>query len=187
MPRIIVFAGSIRSGSVNEKLATLAATRLREAGADVTHRSLRDFELPIYDGDLEASEGVPENAKRLKTAFDGHHGIFIASPEYNSGYSPLLKNALDWTSRLPAPGVFHGRVTALGAVGAGAFGGYRGLTQLRSMLELGFGAFVIPDMVSVAGGGAGFAPDGTLADERSGKMLDAMVTRLLREAGRLAA
>lgn len=187
MPRILVFAGSIRTGSVNEKLATLAAARLREAGADVTHLSLRDYPMPIYDGDLEAREGQPENARRFKAAFDAHQGVFIASPEYNSGYSPLLKNALDWTSRLPAPGVFHGRVTALGSVGGAAFGGYRGLTQLRTMLELGFGAFVIPDMVTVNGGDAGFAPDGTLSGERQRHMLDAMVARLLREAGRIAA
>lgn len=187
MPRILVFAGSIRTGSVNEKLAVVAASRFRAAGADVTHLSLRDYPLPIYDGDLEANEGVPENARRLKAAFEGHEGVFIASPEYNSGYSPLLKNALDWTSRLPAPGVFQGRVTALGAVGAGAFGGYRGLTQLRSLLELGFGAFIIPDMVSVSGGNSGFAADGSLAEERPSKMLDTLVARLMREAGRIAA
>lgn len=183
--RILAFAGSIRTGSVNARLAALVATRLEAAGASVTRLSLADYPLPIYNGDDEMRDGQPEAGKALKAAFDGHQGIFITSPEYNAGYSPLLKNALDWTSRLPAPGVFQGRVTALGAVGGSAFGGYRGLTQLRQMLELGFGATVIPEMISVNGGDAGFEADGTLKEPRQNQMLDALVKRLVAEAGRI--
>jgi chromate reductase len=95
MPKFLIFAGSARKASTNKQLAALAAGTAKAAGADVTLIDLKDFEMPLYDGDLEAGAGLPDNAKRLKQLFVEHEGIFIASPEYNSSISPLLKNALD--------------------------------------------------------------------------------------------
>src|SRR5436190_7552985 len=95
-PRILVFAGSIRAGSFNARLAALAAKELALAGAEVTHISLQDYPMPIYDGDLETKSGAPENAIKLKRTMMAHQGVFIASPEYNASIAPLLKNTLDW-------------------------------------------------------------------------------------------
>jgi chromate reductase len=117
VPKILVFAGSIRTGSFNARLAALAAKELALAGADVTRISLEDYPLPIYDGDDEAESGVPDNAKKLKSMMAAHQGVFIASPEYNASVTPLLKNTIDWISRVRERGepplpeqitVFHG-------------------------------------------------------------------------------
>ncbi len=145
-PKIIVFAGSIRTGSFNGRLAALAAKELALRNADVTRISLADYPLPLYDGDAEAASGAPENAKKLKRQFAAHHGIFIASPEYNASITPLLKNTLDWVSRVREPGeqpypAYRDRVFALGAASNGTYGGYRSLIALRHVLELGCGAW----------------------------------------------
>src|SRR6187401_3799495 len=99
-PRILVFAGSIRTGSFNARLAAIAAKEIALAGAEVTRISLADYPMPIYDGDLEAASGPPENAIKLKRMMMAHPGVFIASPEYNASVTPLLKNTLDWISRV---------------------------------------------------------------------------------------
>ncbi|MEM8704760.1 MAG: NAD(P)H-dependent oxidoreductase, partial [Pseudomonadota bacterium] len=103
-PRIIVCSGSLRGGSHNTKLAALVGKRLAILDADVTHLSLKDYPLPIYDGDQEADNGVPDNARRLHHLFAGHDGVFLSCPEYNAGVTPLLKNTLDWISRVKEPG-----------------------------------------------------------------------------------
>lgn len=180
-PKILVCSGSVRSGSQNGKLAALAAKKLAILDADVTHLSLREYPLPIYDGDLEGAEGVPENAKRLQRLFVGHDGVFLACPEYNSGITPLLKNTLDWISRVKEPGEpFRGTIFALGAVSPGAFGGMRGLIGMRTILEVGLGAPVLPQMASVPRGGSAFDDRGELTEERVSGQLDKLVEALLR-------
>ena len=191
MPKIVVFAGSVRTGSINEKLATAAATALTQAGAVATHISLRDYSLPLYDADLQARDGIPDAALRLVELFLGCQGAFVASPEYNASFSPLLKNTFDWMSRVKTEGrpplaAFKNRVFALGAVSNGAMGGYRGLTQLRSMMELGLGALVLPDMVAVGDAATAFNPDGSLAKERTAAFMAAAMAELVRSAERLA-
>jgi chromate reductase len=186
-PRILVFAGSVRQGSINEKLAALVAAALSEAGAAPTHISLKDYALPLYDGDLQARDGVPDAAARLVELFRQHHGVFIASPEYNASFPPLVKNTFDWMSRVsvagqPQPGPFKRRVFALGAASNGAMGGYRGLTQLRAMMELGLGANVQPEMVSVPHAGEAIAPDGTLSNPRTAEFLASVVATLVANA-----
>ena len=99
MPRILAFAGSARADSWNRKLIRTAADAARAAGADVTLIELTDYALPLMDEDLEAREGLPANAQRLKALFKSHDALLIASPEYNSSIPPLLKNTLDWVSR----------------------------------------------------------------------------------------
>jgi NAD(P)H-dependent FMN reductase len=168
-PRILAFAGSNRRDSFNKKLMSLAAKGARDAGAEVTLIDLRDFPLPLFDQDLEAESGMPENGKRLKQLFLDHDGLLIASPEYNSSITAVLKNAIDWVSR-PAPGepslaAFRSKVATLMSASPGALGGLRGLVHVRSILG-NIGVVVLPDQVAVAKAHEAFGPDGSLVDPR---------------------
>ncbi|WP_186395446.1 NADPH-dependent FMN reductase [Stappia sp. TSB10GB4] len=184
--RILILSGSIRTGSYNTKLAALAAKTAAMADAKVTQISLADYPLPIYDGDLEADTGVPENARKLKAVFQQHNGVFIASPEYNTAVTPLLKNTLDWVSRLsdkgePPAAAFRNRVFALGAASIGALGGIRGLIGLRTILEIGLGALVIPNMATVPNAASAFDSHGHLTNERTAGLLQETIARLIEE------
>lgn len=184
-PRILLFSGSARAGSHNAKLAALVSKKLVLADADVTHVSLKDYPMPLYDGDLEAQDGVPQNAQKLKRMIQRQDGVFIACPEYNAGVTPLLKNTLDWISRVSDPGepaspAFKDRVFALGSASPGAFGGMRGLIAMRTILEVGLGAWVIPQMVSVTRAAQGFDSQGDLTDERAARQLEALTGALLQ-------
>lgn len=152
-------------------------------GAKVTEISLADYPLPFVDDDGRADP--LENAVKLNALFAGHDGLFIACPEYNSGYPPLLKNALDWASMVKkdGPGLAN-KIVALGAASPSPRGGYRALTQFRTVLELGFGALVIPDMASVPFAQKALTEDGEILDEAAAKFLDACLKRLVREVGR---
>ncbi len=189
-PKILVFAGSIRTGSLNARLAALAAKQLALASADVTHISLADYPMPIYDGDLEEKSGPPENAVKLKQMMSIHQGIFIASPEYNASIAPLLKNTIDWISRVrgvrEAPlAVYKSRVFALGAASNGTLGGMRSLMALRQVLELGCGALVIPAQIAVRSASEAFDERDNLKDERMAATLKAVLQRLIEVAGQL--
>lgn len=181
--RILVISGSYRTGSLNARLASLAARKLAAAGAQVTELSLADYPLPMVDASGYGA-AAPAAAHKLREVIDAHAGLFLACPEYNAGYAPALKNALDFATiakpGAPATGL-AGKVVALGAASAGAMGGYRGLTQLRSVIELGLGGLCIPEMVAVGGGEAAWNADGSIKDERSSGMLDAVVARLMKE------
>jgi chromate reductase len=183
MPKLLMFAGSARTASTNKKLAALAASIARDADVDVTLIDLKDFDMPIYNGDIEAETGLPENAKRLKQLFVDHDGLFIASPEYNSSISPLLKNALDWISRPhtenePSLWAYRGKVAALGSVAPGALGSLRGLVTLRMMLG-NIGVTVVPNQVAVSNGLGAFDDAGTLQSEQLSQMLTATVDQLI--------
>src|SRR3954453_21120582 len=128
--KILVIPGSLRSGSLNAKLAAAAAAELGRARADVTRISLGDFPLPIYDGDLQSKSGVPKNAVNLKRMIGVHHGALIVTPEYNASLPPLVKNTIDWVSRVQDAHetrgqVFRERAFALAAESAGRLGGTR--------------------------------------------------------------
>jgi NAD(P)H-dependent FMN reductase len=190
IPRILVFAGSIRTGSLNARLAALAAKEIARAEAEVTRISLLDHPLPLYDGDIEARSGPPENAVRLKRMFGAHHGVFIASPEYNASVTPLLKNAIDWISRVrenkePPLAAYRNRVFALGAASNGPYGGMRSLMALRQVLELGCGAWVIPEQIAVREASQAFDENDDLKDERSAGLLRAVARRLVELARQL--
>jgi len=191
VPKILVFAGSIRSGSFNARLAALATKELTLADVDATRVSLIDYPLPIYDGDLEVQTGVPDNAVKLKRMMMTHRGIFIASPEYNASVTPLLKNTLDWISRVREVNehplaAYKGRVFALGAASNGTLGGYRSLMALRQILELGCGATVLPDQIAVREAATAFDDDDQLRDERSARQLKTVLAHLVDAARNMA-
>jgi NAD(P)H-dependent FMN reductase len=190
-PKILVFAGSIRTGSFNARLAALAAKELALAGADVTRISLEDYPLPLYDGDLEVASGVPANARNLKSMMAVHQGVFIASPEYNASIAPLLKNTIDWISRVyergePPLAVFKNRAFALGGASDSAYGALRSLMALRQVLELGCGALVIPEQVTVFRASEAFDEMDNLKDERAAGALKRVVQRLIEVAREMA-
>ncbi|GAW87666.1 conserved hypothetical protein [Bathymodiolus platifrons methanotrophic gill symbiont] len=187
--RAYSLAGSARKQSLNKKLARLAATMAENAGADITLIDLNDYELPIYNGDLEVEHGLPENVRKLKQLFIAHDGFFIASPEYNSSFSPLLKNTIDWMSRAHEENetplsAYKGKVAALGAISPGALGGLRGLVSLRMLLG-NIGVTVVPPQVAIGSGFQAFNPEGELSDERQSGMLKATIDQLLRTTDRL--
>ena len=169
VPKILAFAGSTRVGSFNKKLVKIAAASARAAGADVTELDLRDLPMPLYDGDLEAKEGMPPNAQKFKAFMLAHQGLLLSSPEYNSGISGVLKNAIDWASR-SAPGeaplaCFVGKVAALMSASPGALGGLRGLVHVRSIFG-NIHVLVLPDQVSVPRAHEAFSPEGTLKEPK---------------------
>jgi chromate reductase, NAD(P)H dehydrogenase (quinone) len=181
--KLLFLAGSARAGSLNVKLAKLAAAIATANGLPATFADLGDYPLPLYDGDLETKSGVPDNAAKLKALMLIHKGVFTASPEYNASITPLLKNALDWISRAKTEGepplyVFKSRVFALGAASPGGFGGVRGCMATRQVLEMGLGALVLPDQILVPKAMAAFNEDGHLVDKALNGQLKAVVERL---------
>jgi chromate reductase, NAD(P)H dehydrogenase (quinone) len=168
-PRILALAGSTRKESFNRKLLKIAADGASAAGADVTVLDLKDYPLPLFDEDLERGEGTPENAKKLKQLFLANNGLLIASPEYNSSISPLLKNTIDWVSRPvegePRLAAYQGKVAAIMATSPGGLGGIRGLVHVRSILS-NIGVIVLPDQIAVPLAFAAFNDEGNLKDEQ---------------------
>jgi chromate reductase len=168
-PRVLAFAGSARTDSFNVKLVNIAAEGAKEAEAEVTVLNLKDFPMPLFNQDLEAAEGPPKQATRLKGIMLAHEGLLIASPEYNSSISPLLKNTIDWVSR-PADGepmlaVYRDKVAAVMSASPGGLGGLRGLVHLRSILS-NMGVLVIPDQVAVTQADSAFDDHGNLLDAK---------------------
>jgi chromate reductase len=190
-PRILVFAGSIRTASFNARLAALAVKELAVLNVDVTRISLLDYPMPLYNGDIEAEQGAPANAVKLKRLFGVHQGVFIASPEYNASITPLLKNTLDWISRVreqpePALAAYRQRIFALGAASNGTYGGYRSLMALRQVLELGCGALVLPGQIAVNAAATAFDDMDNLRDERQAERLRAVLAQLVESARHFA-
>jgi chromate reductase, NAD(P)H dehydrogenase (quinone) len=183
-PKILVFASSIRIGSHNTKLAALAAKELTLLDAEVTYISLADYPLPIYDADLDARGGQPAEAGKLKQMLMAHHGVFIASAEYSASVTPLLKNAIDWVSRVrergePTYAAFKGRVFAISSASVGRAGGLRSLIALRQILELGCGALVLPDQVAIPQAAEAFDEMDNIVDNRTANEFRALLARLL--------
>lgn len=190
-PRILAFGGSLRRDSFNQKLATAAAAGAREAGAEVTVIALRDFPLPVFDQDLEAAEGMPAAAKKLKQLIREHHGLLIAAPEYNSSITAALKNAIDWVSRTetddePPLVAFAGKTAILCAASPGALGGLRGLVHVRAILG-NIGVTVLPDQLAVSQAHAAFRPDGSLSDEKQAAKAKSLGTQLAKHLAKLLA
>ncbi len=168
-PRILAFAGSARRDSFNKRLIKIAVHGAEQAGAHVTLIDLKDYPLPIMDQDLEAEQGLPNNAVALKKLFMEHDGLLMACPEYNSSITPLWKNSIDWVSRqAPSEGplaAYKGKVAALISASPGGLGGLRGLVHVRSILG-NIGVIVLPDQIAVREAHNAFTDDGRLKDAR---------------------
>lgn len=189
-PKILAFAGSTRTDSYNKRLVKIAVAGALAAGAEVTLIDLRDFPLPLFDGDLEAREGLPANGRKLKDLFLAHHGLLISAPEYNSSITAVLKNTIDWVSR-PVPGepplaCFDGKVACLMSASPGALGGLRGLVHLRAILG-NIKVLVLPEQVAVPKANEAFDPDGSLKDPAQQKAVDGLGAQLARAISKLHA
>jgi chromate reductase, NAD(P)H dehydrogenase (quinone) len=181
--KILVIPGSLRTGSHNVKLAAAAAHELAVAGVEVTRISLADFPLPIYDGDLQARSGVPKNAVNLKRMMAAHHGVLIVTPEYNSSVPPLLKNIIDWITRVQDPHeargqVFRERPFAIAAASENRLGGTRALAALRLILSA-CQALVIPNQLALSFADQAYDEMDRLRKEADIDALKALVRQLI--------
>lgn len=183
MIKVVSFAGSARKDSVNKKLARESAEILGQAGVGVTVLDLAEYPLPIYDGDVEEEQGIPENAVKLREIFKAHNALVIASPEYNSSFSPLIKNTIDWVSRPDSnnqdPGLvaFRGKLAVLLAASPGNLGGLRGLVHLRLLLS-NIGVVVLPDQLAISNAYQSFDADGRLIDTETRDRLSRVLKQL---------
>lgn len=172
-PKILAFAGSLRNDSFNKKLVQIAIKGAQEAGADVTYIDLKDYPLPVYDQDFEDSQGLPENAKKLKALMLAHDGFLISCPEYNSSIPGGFKNMIDWTSRQATPDevylcCFIDKAVALMSASPSALGGLRGLVHVRAMFGNIF-SFVLPKQKCIPNADKAFDEQGNLKDAKHQK------------------
>ncbi len=185
--KILAFSGSSRKGSVSTALLAVAVAEARAQGAEITEIDLREFDLPIYDGDIEAA-GIPDSVLRLQAIFTAHNALLISSPEYNGGATPLLKNAIDWVSRPAngAPGLaaIQGKVAAILSAAAGVLGGARQQAHWRVSFQV-MRVILVPETVHIAGAQNAFNVDGSLKDRAVHDMVALAVGRLIHIANRL--
>lgn len=188
-PRILVFAGSIRTGAYSGRTADVAQKTLALLGAEVTRISLADYPLPIFDQDLEKEKGLPENARRLSQQIAAHDGLLIATPEYNGSISPLLMNALAWLSRARHDGrwsAMQGKPAGLCSSSSGAMAGIRAINHLRAILVRCRMEVVTPEC-SVPDAGNAFDADGAFLDTGLDKAMQALCTALMERGRQLSA
>jgi NAD(P)H-dependent FMN reductase len=183
-PRILAFSGSARRESLNRKFLAVAVQAVHEAGGEVTLIDLNDYPLPLYHGDLEDAAGLPANAAKLIALIADHAALLVASPEYNSMFTPLLKNTIDWCTRADE-NPFTGRVAAVIAASPGPFGGVRSL-QLAQQLLLKLGCHVVPGQAVLPHADQAFDENGGLKEPRPLQSVRALAAALVREAGRRA-
>lgn len=183
-PRILAFSGSARRDSLNRKFLAVAVQAAREAGGEVTLLDLNDYVLPLYHGDLEDAGGLPANATKLIELITQHHALLIASPEYNSMITPLLKNTVDWCTR-GDDNPFTGKVAAVVSASPGALGGIRSL-QMAQQLLLKLGCHVVPGQTMLPHADKAFDAQGALLDPRTQKSVRATVTALVATAAKFS-
>lgn len=190
IPRILVFAGSVRTGAFSGRTADAAMKELALQGAEVTRISLGDYPLPLMDQDLEKEQGVPESAQRLARLIAMQDGLMICSPEYNASIPPLLKNAIDWVSRVRRDAgkpfkPFDGKVAALCSSSDGNFAGMRGLYHLRAVL-MACHVEVVTPQCSVARAAEAFDENGQFRDERLRHQMELVCKTLMERAAMLS-
>ncbi|MCA9287905.1 MAG: NAD(P)H-dependent oxidoreductase [Phycisphaerales bacterium] len=187
--KVLAFAGSARRESINTKLLRVAAEGVTAGGGTLTLVDMRDYPMPLYDGDLEEQSGIPDRARAFKQLLIEHHGFLIACPEYNSSFTPLLKNAIDWASRPEANqaplAAFAGKVAGLVSASAGAMGGYRGLQQVRYVLG-NIRTIVLPEMYALGGADQAFDERGAMKDAKKAEMARSVGRNVVETARRLA-
>ncbi len=183
MTRLLVFSGSSRAESFNLKLATQLASIAEQETAEVSLIHLGDFELPIYNGDLETAEGLPDAAKRLKELLREHTGLIIACPEYNGFMTPLLINTIDWCTRSEDASVdlsgFADKPVLIASASPGPGGGGRADTHLRTMLS-GIGAIVFPQSLTVSSAHRAFGDQGEFADDSMAQRVQRLITKFIQ-------
>jgi len=189
-PRILAFSGSSRDGSYNGRLLEIAVSGARAAGAEVSVMNLRELRLPLFDEDLEQTEGFPEGAGALKKLMLAHHGFLIACPEYNSSITPVLKNAIDWASR-PLAGeaplaCFSGKIAAIMSASPGKLGGLRGLVHVRAILS-NINVIVIPDQVAIGEVQHAFHSKGELKSKDQQRVVEGLGEKVAELITKLAA
>ena len=179
MATVLVFAGSARQASLNRQLAQAGAEALRDAGAQATLIDLGDYPMPIYHGDLEAADGVPPKAVELGRLIQQHDGLLIASPENNASVSSLLKNTIDWLSRIREFNPLDGKTAGMMAASPGAFGGVRGLYHLRAILNT-LGVEVIAQQLLLPRAHQAFGADGGFVDLKQAEQMAKLAQRLVK-------
>lgn len=188
--RILVLPGSTRLASVNRRLAAEASRLLSLTDAVVTPLDLSDYPLPIYDGDCEEANGIPENAVLLAQRIEAQDGLLIVSPEYNTSIPPLLKNTIDWISRVrkvhgrPVQ-PFKGLIVGLASASPGRYGGMRALEALRPVMRT-LGAEVLTQQCTLARAREGFDAEGRITDDFARVALEALVEKLIDTARALS-
>jgi chromate reductase, NAD(P)H dehydrogenase (quinone) len=187
--KILVIPGSLRTGSLNARLAAAAVYQFAQANAEVTRISLADFPLPLYDGDLQSKSGVPKNAINLKRMIGAHHGVLIVTPEYNGSVPPLVKNTIDWVTRVQDAHetrgqVFRGRAFALAAASESRLGGMRALAALRLILSACH-ATVIPNQLALSFAGQAYDDMDRLKHPPDIEALGALVRQLIDVSQRM--
>jgi chromate reductase len=182
--KLLAFAASLRRESLNRKLIRVAADLARSAGAEVDLAEFSEFDMPLFNADVQERDGFPPGAEEFRCRLSAADGLLLASPEYNFSVPGTLKNAIDWLSRMrPVP--FRSKSALLLASSGGAIGGIRGLWQLRIPLE-GCGMFVYPDMFTVPNGAQAFDEGDALRDSSMRERLDRLITAYLKAARALA-
>lgn len=176
-PALAALCGSMRRGSHNRKLLREAVAAAEGLGARVDWIELRDLELPLYDGDLEAEHGLPPGAVQLKERIAAAAGLLVASPEYNHSIPGTFKNAIDWATRGEG-NPFAGRTIALMGASPGGFGALRSLLHLRQVF-MARGAWLVPGLVTVSRAAQAFDEDGRLTDDALRTQLHGHVKALL--------
>jgi NAD(P)H-dependent FMN reductase len=190
--RLLLLAGSARTGALSVTLRDAAGRIAQAQGAETTVLDLRALQLPIYDGDHEATRGVPDGARQLRSAIAAHDALLLVTPEYNGFPTPLVINAFDWLSRLPAGeglpsgvGVTANKPLALLSISPGALGGLRAMNFLRQYLQMAFGMLVVPRQHAVGHAHDVLDEHGAFKDEKAELAVRAVLQTLLRVAGAL--
>jgi len=177
--RLLAISGSERRGSYNRALARHAAAAARQDGATVTEFDLRALALPIYDGDLEHAAGVPATALRLRDALKSHDAMLLVTPEYNGFPTPLVLNAFDWMSRIPATAdggaglaATTDKPAALLSSSPGPLGGLRAMNLMRQYLQGNFAMIVAPQQYALGRAAEAFDEAGALKDAKAQQMVE---------------
>jgi chromate reductase len=176
-PRILAFSGSARKESLNKKLLAVVVEATRAAGGEVTVLDLNDLQIPLYHGDLEDAKGIPPDAQKFIDLITQHQALLIASPEYNSQMTPLLKNTIDWATRADE-NPLTGKVAAVVSASPGAFGGVRSMTLARQLLTH-LGCYVLPVQCILPHADKAFDLQGKLTSPQSQKAATAVAQGLV--------